>query len=90
MKRVDVLKAKRDEIILMRNEAMTDWKTVLHRNVYPLWIFHMDTDDTTEIEAFKQKNDTARGKGENMYVPKGLVVPELIATATNASRNPPT
>lgn len=75
-------------IILARNEAMADWKKVLHRNVQPLWIFHLDTDDTTEIGALKKKMDTARADGENMYIPKGAVVPELVATATNASLNP--
>ena len=75
-------------IILMRNEAMDDWKRVLHRNVDPLWIFHLDTDDPTEIASFKTKHDNARGSGENMYVPKDVVVPELVATASNASLNP--
>ena len=76
------------EIILMRNEAMTDWKTVMHRNVQPLWVIHLDTDNTTEIATLKTKWDNARKNGENMFVPKGVVVPELIATATNASLNP--
>ena len=75
-------------IILARNEAMNDWKRVLHRNVDPLWIFHLDTDDTSKISAFKTKMDNARGSGENMYIPKGAVVPELVATATNSSLNP--
>ena len=75
-------------IILARNEAMSDWKRVLHRNVDPLWIFHLDTDDTSTIAAFKSKMDAARGNGENMYIPKGAVVPELVATATNAGLNP--
>ncbi|MCH8067628.1 MAG: hypothetical protein IIC69_03520 [Nanoarchaeota archaeon] len=75
-------------IIDARNEAMADWKRVLHRNIDPLWIFHLDTDDTNKIAEFKTKNDASRGRGENMYVPKGVVVPELIATAANASLNP--
>jgi hypothetical protein len=75
-------------IILARNEAMNDWKRVLHRNIDPLWIFHLDTDDTSKIAAFKTKMDAARGKGENMYIPKGAVLPELVSTATNASLNP--
>lgn len=75
-------------IILARNEAMSDWKRVLHRNIDPLWIFHLDTDDTTKIAAFKTKMDNARGNGENMYIPKGAVVPELVTTSTNASLNP--
>lgn len=77
-----------ENIILMRNEAMNDWKRVLHRNIDPLWIFHLDTDDTSKISAFKAKMDAARGAGENMYIPKGAVVPELVTTSTNASLNP--
>src|SRR3990167_1882572 len=75
-------------IILARNEAMSDWKRVLHRNIEPLWIFHLDTDDTAKIASFKSKMDAARGAGENMYIPKGAVVPELVTTAANASLNP--
>lgn len=77
-----------EDIILMRNEAMTDWKRVLHRNIDPLWIFHLDTDDQTKINQFKSKMDSARGKGENMYIPKGAIVPELVSTASNSSLNP--
>ena len=75
-------------IILARNEAMSDWKRVLHRNVEPLWIFHLDTDDTAEIADFKKKNDAAHANGENMYIPKGTVVPEIVAVSPNASLNP--
>ncbi len=75
-------------IILARNEAMDDWKRVMHRNVDPFWIYHMDTDDPAEIAAFKKKNDAARAGGESMYIPKGVIVPELVATAANASLNP--
>ncbi len=77
-----------ETIILMRNEAMADWKRVLHRNVEPLFIFHLDTDDTAKIAAFKRTHDNARKDGENLYVPKGVVEPELVATAANASLNP--
>jgi hypothetical protein len=75
-------------IIQARNEAMADWKRVLHRNVEPLWIFHLDTDDDAQISSFKSKMDSARVNGENMYVPKGTVVPEIVTTAANATLNP--
>ena len=77
-----------EPLILMRNEAMADWKRVLHRNVEPLWIFHMDTDDTVKIAAFKAKMDAARGKGENMYIPLGAVKPELVAAGSNLTPLP--
>ncbi len=74
--------------ILRINEAKDDWKRVLHRNVDPLWVFHLDTDNTAEIAAFKAKHDAARASGENMYIPKDVVVPEVIATAPNATLSP--
>ncbi len=75
-------------IILMKNEAMDDWKRVLHRNIDPMMIYHLDTDDPAKIAAFKAKTDGAKGSGNNMYVPKDAVVPEQIALAPNASLNP--
>jgi len=76
-------------IILMKNEAMADWKRVLHRNVDPVWVIHMDTDDDTEMAAFKKKMDDLRGKNEqNIYVPKDVIVPEMISVAPNSSLNP--
>jgi hypothetical protein len=75
-------------LIDARNEAMTDYKKLLHRNIQPVWIIHLDTDDTTEINAYKTKYDNARRDGENMYVPKGVVVPELAAVPSNATLNP--
>ncbi len=70
------------------NKTTIQWDQVLERNLHPLWIFHLDTDDTTKIASFKAKHDAARGKGENMYIPKDVVVPEVVATAPNASLNP--
>ncbi len=77
-------------LILARNEAINDFKTVLHRYVAPLFIFHLDTDDPAQINSFKTKMDDARKNGENMYVPKGAVVPEAVAVAANSTLNPMT
>lgn len=60
-------------IILMRNEAMSDMKIVFHRYVKPFNIFHLDTDDTVKIAAFKAKQDSITENVENMYIPKGAV-----------------
>lgn len=77
-----------EEIILMRNEAMTDWRRVLHRNIDPMMIFHLDTDNTVKIAKFKAKMDEARGKGENIYIPKGAVELDPWTTSPNATMNP--
>lgn len=75
-------------LIDARNEAMTDWKKVLHRNVFPITVFKLDTDDTAKIAAFKTKQDAARGAGENMYIPKGAVEIEPGGVAPNSTLNP--
>ena len=77
-----------EEIILMRNEAMADYKKLMHRNVKPIIVWHLDTDDVAEIAEFKRKNDLASKDGENIYVPKGVVEPEILAVAQNATLNP--
>jgi len=75
-------------IILMKNEAMTDYKQIMHWFVKPRWIFHLDTDDPVEVANFKSKMDAANNAGENMYIPKDVVVPELMAISPNATLNP--
>ena len=72
----------------MRNQAMDDWDRVLHRNIDPMIAYKLDTDDPTEIAAFKAKVDAAKGKGENMYIPKDTVEFEVISLAPNANLNP--
>ncbi len=77
-----------EEIILMRNEAMQDYRRVLHRNVEPLLIFHLDTDDATEVASYKTKYNNVRRDGENLFIPKGVVEPEVVSVAPNATMNP--
>ncbi len=77
-----------EDIILMRNEAMADYKKLLHRNVFPVRIFHLDTDNPAEVAAFKAKADLAGSQGENIYIPKGAVETELAAVPSNATLNP--
>ncbi|MHA1353754.1 MAG: phage portal protein [Candidatus Heimdallarchaeota archaeon] len=77
-----------ETIILMRNEAMSDMKKLMHRNVVPRIVWHLDTDDTAEIAAFKTKADKAVENAENIFVPKGTVEHELLSVPTNATLNP--
>lgn len=74
-------------ILDMKNEALADLRIINHRYAYPRWIYHLDTDDPTEIAAFKIKGDKANANGENIYIPKDVVVPELMAVAENAKIN---
>jgi len=77
-----------EDIIKMRNEAMADMKVLMHRHVKPINIFHLDTDDTSEIADFKSKADKAVDKGENLFIPKGAVEHEYSSVAANATLNP--
>jgi len=75
-------------IILAKNEVQKINKTLMQRNLKPVMIFHLDTDDPTEIAAFKTKMDKLHADGENLYIPKDVVVPELLSIAPNATLNP--
>ena len=77
-----------ENIILMRNEAMSDMKQLMHRHVRPRIVFKLDTDDTTAIAAFKAKADSAVEYGENLFIPKGAVEHELLSVPANATLNP--
>jgi len=77
-----------EKIILMRNEAMDDYQKLLHRNVFPVHQFKLDTDDTSKIAEFKAKHDAAMIGSENIYIPMGTVEHELVAVPTNATLNP--
>lgn len=75
-------------LILARNEAMTDWKKMLHMNIHPRWKIELDTDNDAEIATFKTKYDAANAKGENMYIPKGTVEVDVLGVSPNATLNP--
>lgn len=75
-------------IIDARNEAMNDWRKVLQRNVKPIIIWHLDTDDETEIANFKATTDAATAENENLYIPKGTVVPEVVVAGINNATSP--
>lgn len=64
---------KLESTILLHNEAMRDMGIVFHRYVKPLIISEVDTDNESEILAFKTKLDTATANGENLIIPKGTL-----------------
>ena len=60
-------------VIDARNEAMTDYRKVLHRNVVPVRIIEIDTDDTAKRNALITEYEEAIKKGEVLIIPKGTV-----------------
>jgi hypothetical protein len=54
-------------------EARTDYRKVLHRNVVPLRIIEVDTDDTAKRNTLMTEYKEAITKGEVLVVPKNTV-----------------
>jgi len=78
-----------EQTMLARNEAIADYKKLLHRNVYPVRVWEIDTDDPVKVAAFQVKADKASTQGENIIIPKGAVSPPLVSgVAPNATLNP--
>jgi len=77
-----------ERIILMRNEAMEDYKKLLHRNIYPIRIWHLDSDVPSKVAAFKAKVLAAKEDFEDIFIPKGAVETEIAATPPNSMMNP--
>jgi len=75
-------------IVLARNEAMEDYKKLLHRNIYPVRIWHLDTDVKSKIADFKAKIAKVKYEGEDIFIPKGSVETELATVPANSSLNP--
>lgn len=77
-----------EDVIEMKNEAMTDMRIVFHRYVKPLILSKVDTDDPTEIEKFKKEIDKAIRYMENMIVPKGAVEMERMSIPQYSTLDP--
>lgn len=62
-----------ETIILIRNEAIDILKKSIRRNIYPLKIVHIDTDDQTKINALITKWENLHKDYEMLFVPFGTV-----------------
>ena len=60
-------------VINARNEAMTDWRKVLHRNLAGVRIIYVDEDDTAKLAVLKTQWKDAIDRGEVLILPKGTV-----------------
>jgi len=58
-----------EKTLLAENESFIDMMKIMHRQARPLVIFKLKTQDTTKINAFITKMDTAWNKGECIYIP---------------------
>ena len=77
-----------EDTIKMLKEAKLDMKKVFHRYVKPLIISVIDSDDPTEIAAFKTKLDKAMELGENLIIPKDTVTMERMSVPQYSTLDP--
>lgn len=77
-----------EEVILNRNEAMEDFKTVLHRNVVPLTIVEVDINDQSKLDVLVKKYENLIKNKEVIFVPKGNVEIKRDGLSGNATMNP--
>jgi len=75
-------------IILARNEAMADYKKLLHRNIYPVRIWYLDTDIPSKVNAYMAKVAASKGEGEDIFIPMGAVTTELASVPAGSMLNP--
>jgi len=75
-------------LIDAKQEAIADYRTVMHRFVMPQMKFKLKTDDPTEIAAYKAKMDAVTKTGGNLYEPFDVSESEIISIAPNATLNP--
>lgn len=70
-------------VIDARNEAMSDWRRILHRNLAGLRIIEVDEDDPSKLTTLKNQWHTAIDKGEVLILPKGTASPVNINPPVN-------
>ena len=71
-----------------RNEVLTDARTLLHRNIIPVRIIEVESDDTTKINKLRKDWRTAVEKGDVIIIPKGTVVVTEGGLSQNQTLNP--
>ena len=76
------------KIILANFESFEDFQTVVHRNVVPVRIIEVDTDDATKIAQIKSQYETLIKNKEVIVIPKGTVSVTDAGLSGNATFNP--
>lgn len=77
-----------ENIILWKNQSMEDLATIAHRNVVPVRIIEVDTDDESEINKIRTKYELAIKNKEVIIVPKGTVSISTDGAINSAIFNP--
>ena len=76
-----------EHIIKESREAFEDQQILMHRNVKPVRIWHVDEDNDAEITSFITKVNKMYVDTENIVLPKGAVEVEISGVAPNQTLN---
>lgn len=77
-----------EPIIQALNESFQDMKTIVHRNVVPLRVVEVDTDDEDKIASLTAKYETLIKNKEVLFIPKDTVKIETQGLPNNSTFNP--
>ena len=61
-----------EEMILARNEGLSDLRELYHKNVFPTDIYESETDDTTKLNDITATLNNAFKKREHVVIPAGV------------------
>lgn len=75
-------------LILSKQEAIEDQKTLMHWHVKPRMKHRIKDDDPATIAAYKVKSEAAKVAGDDIYEPFDVVESEILAVPANATLNP--
>lgn len=62
-----------EDLIISRNEALSDLRILYHRNIKPIQFFEVETDDTSKLDDLEATINKAYTKSENVVLPWGVL-----------------
>ena len=75
-------------VVTAKEEAENDYRKLLRRNVMPIRIWKLDTDDEVKIAAFKEKVRQMKEDFEDIFIPMDTVETEVSGVAPNQTLDP--
>jgi hypothetical protein len=62
-----------EELVISRNEAISDMRILYHRNIKPIQFFEVETDDQTKLNDVENTINSAYNKSENVVIAAGVI-----------------
>jgi len=62
-----------EDLIISRNEAISDLRVLYHRNIKPIQFFEVETEDTSKLNSVESTINEAYKKSENVVISSGII-----------------